>query len=154
MPKAHPKNDFSDRQVLMVLLSAVVIFGYIGRLFYLQIISDEYTRKAERNAFYYRIQYPARGAIFDRNDKLVVYNEPVYDIMVTMHDLSQFDTIAFCNLLGVNKTFFDARLAAVTFPASDLGHPATALHSLFAPEVPFHSLSPLRFYLCNPLRRV
>lgn len=114
MPKAHPKNDFGDRQVLMVLLSAVVIFGYIGRLFYLQIISDEYTRKAERNAFYYRIQYPARGAIFDRNDKLVVYNEPVYDIMVTMHDLSQFDTIAFCNLLGVNKTFFDARLAAVT----------------------------------------
>ena len=76
MPKALHKSNLKDRPILMLLLATLIIFGYIARLFYLQIVSNEYTDKEKRNAFYYRVQYPASGAIFDRNGKLLVYNEP------------------------------------------------------------------------------
>lgn len=109
MPKALHKSNLKDRPVLMLLLATLIIFGYIARLFYLQIVSNEYTDKAKRNAFYYRVQYPARGAIFDRNGKLVVYNEPAYDIMVTMHDAGDFDTTAFCSLLGIDRDYLRSR---------------------------------------------
>jgi penicillin-binding protein 2 len=55
---------------------------YWVRLFYIQVIDDRYQISATNNAFRYKIQYPGRGLMYDRNEKLLVYNEPIYDLMV------------------------------------------------------------------------
>ena len=57
-----------------VALAIVII--YIIRLFTLQITSDDYKKSADSNAFLKKIEYPARGGIYDRNGKLLVYNNP------------------------------------------------------------------------------
>ena len=56
-------------------------------LFTLQLLSEDFKKNADSNAFLKHILFPARGAIIDRNGKLLVYNQPAYDIMVVMKDL-------------------------------------------------------------------
>ena len=76
-----------------------IVTIYIIRLFTLQIMSDDYKKNADSNAFLKQVEYPSRGAIYDRNGKLMVYNQPSYDIMVVMNEESgRLDTMDFCNL--------------------------------------------------------
>ena len=62
-----------------------IVTIYIIRLFTLQIMSDDYKKNADSNAFLKQVEYPSRGAIYDRNGKLMVYNQPSYDIKVVMN---------------------------------------------------------------------
>ncbi len=81
-----------------------IVTIYIIRLFTLQIMSDDYKKNADSNAFLKQVEYPSRGAIYDRNGKLMVYNQPSYDIMVVMNEESgRLDTMDFCNSLGHYK---------------------------------------------------
>lgn len=41
--------------------------------------------------------------IYDRNGNVVVYNRPAYDIMVIPRDIQPFDTLDFCNTLGITR---------------------------------------------------
>ena len=61
-------------------VAIVIVIIYIMRLFVLQIMTDTYKKNADSNAFLNKIQYPSRGAIYDRNGKLLVFNQPAYDI--------------------------------------------------------------------------
>ena len=80
----------------------------------LQITSDDYKKSADSNAFLKKIEYPSRGNISDRNGKLMVYNQPSYDIMVVMNEArGRLDTLEFCNALGITKDEFDKRMAAM-----------------------------------------
>jgi penicillin-binding protein 2 len=54
----------------------------------------------------YEKQYPARGNIYDRNGKLLVYNEALYDLMVIPGQVKNIDTAAFCELLGIDSSDF------------------------------------------------
>ncbi|MBQ0740091.1 penicillin-binding protein 2, partial [Aquimarina celericrescens] len=47
--------------------------------------------------------YPQRGAIYDRNGKLLVTNQPSYDVMVIPRELKPFDTLEFCSILNISK---------------------------------------------------
>jgi len=47
--------------------------------------------------------YPQRGAIYDRNGKLLVTNQPSYDVMVIPRELKPFDTLEFCSILKITK---------------------------------------------------
>ena len=88
-----------------------IVTIYIIRLFTLQIMSDDYKKNADSNAFLKQVEYPSRGAIYDRNGKLMVYNQPSYDIMVVMNEESgRLDTMDFCNSLGITKEFFIKRM--------------------------------------------
>jgi penicillin-binding protein 2 len=51
-------------------------------------------------------QYPKRGYIYDRNNKLLVANQPTYDIMVVPREVEPLDTLLFCNLLKIDKATF------------------------------------------------
>lgn len=79
------------------------------RLFYIQVVSDEYILSAENNVIRRLPIYPARGVILDRNENILVQNEPVYDLMVIPREVKPFDTIEFCNLIGIDKKGFDRR---------------------------------------------
>lgn len=89
-----------------VLLPTVIIIGSIFlvlRLFYLQIINDTFKLKSENNAIKIQYDYPERGYIYDRHGKLLVANQPSYDIMVIPRDLKNIDTTEFCHLLNITK---------------------------------------------------
>lgn len=71
---------FEKRKYVLGAVVILVVLLYIVRLFGLQILSDKYKRYADSNAFLNKIQYPSRGAIYDRNGKLLVFNQPAYDV--------------------------------------------------------------------------
>lgn len=97
-----------------VLLPSIIIIASILlliRLFYLQVINDSFKLKSENNAIKIKYDYPERGYIYDRNGKLLVANQPSYDIMVIPRELKNIDTLEFCQLLNITKEDFLTRIA-------------------------------------------
>ncbi len=92
-----------------LLLFIVLITGLIfaTRLFYLQVYDTSAQISSENNAIKVKFDYPQRGFIFDRNGKLLVSNQPSYDVMVIPKNVKPLDTIEFCNLLKITKEDFD-----------------------------------------------
>ena len=82
----------------------LIVAIYVFRLFSLQVGDDKYKENAESNAFLRRVIYPARGLIYDRNERLVVFNQPAYDVMLIPKDVGEFDTLALCKVLNIDKT--------------------------------------------------
>ena len=93
-----------------MVAAVVVIIGivYIAQLFNLQILSPQYRDYADSNAFLRRTLYPARGAIYDRNGELLVYNRPTYDVMMVVREMNRFDTLDFCKTLNIDLHRFHA----------------------------------------------
>ncbi|UCG29030.1 MAG: penicillin-binding protein 2 [Bacteroidales bacterium] len=79
----------------------LVFLLYVVRLFSLQVIDKSYRLTASTNVLRYVTQYPARGLIYDRAGNLLVYNEAAYDLMVNPAQMSDFDTLDFCSILGL-----------------------------------------------------
>jgi penicillin-binding protein 2 len=96
-------NNFSNRKYIIGGIFILLVLIFIVRLFNLQIIDDTYKLSAENNSQRQVTQYPARGLIYDRNGKLLVYNQAAYDLMLIPRQLSAFDTVDFCRLLGIEK---------------------------------------------------
>ena len=84
-------------------VAIVIVIIYIMRLFVLQIMTDTYKKNADSNAFLNKIQYPSRGAIYDRNGKLLVFNQPAYDITFVPREVTELDTLDFCRTLNITK---------------------------------------------------
>lgn len=106
--------DYTNRRYVIGGAAIIIVIVYIIRLFTLQIMSDDYRKSADSNAFLKQTEYPARGAIFDRNGKLLVYNQPSYDIMVVMNEAREhLDTLELCEALGITRDFFDKRMADI-----------------------------------------
>ena len=92
-------------------VAAAIVLIYIVRLFTLQLLSDDYKKNADSNAFLKKIEYPSRGVITDRHGKLMVYNQPAYDIMVVMNEAKdRIDTLELCEALGITKDDFINRM--------------------------------------------
>ena len=123
------KNQYGERMYLVGGLVVLVAIVLIIRLFYLQIIDTSYRLSAEHNSRREVIQYPVRGLIYDRNMELIVSNQAAYDIMITPFQLIKFDTLLFCNMLGITKDFLDSGIKK----ASDYSRYAS---SVFMKQVP------------------
>ncbi|WP_108803494.1 penicillin-binding protein 2 [Aquimarina sp. Aq107] len=85
----------------LIIISTGVVFT--ARLFYLQIYNTSFAALSEDNAIKVLYDYPQRGAIYDRNGKLLVTNQPSYDVMVIPRELRPFDTLEFCSILKITK---------------------------------------------------
>lgn len=103
-------NSFFQRKYIIQGIILIVALTLIARLFYLQIIDDSYLLSANNNVLRKVIEYPARGIILDRNGKILVQNEPVYDLMVIPKEAKNIDTLLLCNLLGIDKEGFEKRM--------------------------------------------
>ena len=104
-------NNFSNRIYVIGGIFVLVVLIFIIKLFNLQIVDDSYKLSAENNSQRQVTQYPARGLIYDRNGKLLVYNQAVYDVMIIPKQVKVFDTLDFCSLLGIEKLDAIKRLA-------------------------------------------
>lgn len=98
------------RKILLPVIIIAATLIIVARLFYLQILDDSYIKKSDNNAIKIKYDYPERGYIYDRNGKLMVANQPSYDIMVTPKEMKELDTLELCSLLGVTKEYFIHRL--------------------------------------------
>ncbi len=104
------KDTFQERKHVIRFVFALGALVLLGRSFHLQMLDTEYISKAERFGRYYTTIYPSRGLIFDRNGKLLVQNDPMYDITATYNDVRDIDTTKLCDLLGINKIIFEKNL--------------------------------------------
>lgn len=100
-------DNLFNRKYIVQGLFIVVALILIGQLFYIQVASDRYFLSANSNVLRKKYTFPARGVILDRNNKVLVQNEPVYDLMITPNLVKPFDTAALCRIIGIDiKGFY------------------------------------------------
>ena len=103
-------KSYSNRKYIIISIFIIVGVIFLVRLFLLQVLDNEYKLSAQNNVLRYVTQYPARGLIYDRNGKLLVYNEVAYDLLVIPKQVKNIDTTELCKLLKINKDQFITRL--------------------------------------------
>ncbi len=123
------KDPYIYRKYILGSMAVIASLLLLVRLFYIQVVDDSYRSSADSNVLRYVTQYPARGVVYDRNGKLVVYNQAAYDIMVIPGQTSAIDTTEFCDLTGISPDSFRERIAAAR------------KYSLYAPSVFLRQIS-------------
>jgi penicillin-binding protein 2 len=76
----------------------------------LQVTDPTYKLKARNNVVKKKTEYPSRGLMYDRNGKVIVYNDPVYNILVQYNKVGAIDTAVFCDLLDISRDDFMSRM--------------------------------------------
>lgn len=104
-------DKFEGRKFVVFGIMVLIASIFVGRLFYIQVIDDTYKRSAQNQALVKTTLYPSRGVIYDRNGKVMVYNQASYDLMVIPKQVSpNIDTLKFCNLLAISLEDFEAKM--------------------------------------------
>ncbi len=123
-----------NRKFVIGGIAVVIVLIYILRLFSLQVLTDTYKRNADSNALLRRTIYPSRGAMYDRNGQLLVYNEPSYDITIVERKIENLDTASLCETLSITKEYFLERLAAIRNRKVNPGY-SRFTHQLFMSQL-------------------
>ena len=132
------------RRFVIAGVATFIVIVYIIRLFTLQLMSDDYKKNADSNAFLKKIAYPSRGVIKDRHGKLLVYNQPSYDIMVVMNEArNHLDTLEFCEALGITREEFDERMEAIKDRSKNPGY-SRFTEQMFMSQLSDHDFSVLQ----------
>ncbi len=95
-------KHYDNRKFVVGGLFGTILIIFLIRLFSIQVIDDSYKTSSENNVLRKEIDYPSRGLVYDRNDKLIVYNEAAYDLMITPNQLKEIDTNLLCTILNVD----------------------------------------------------
>lgn len=103
-------NKFTHRKTIISGLVICVCAIYTLQLFNLQVIDESYKLSAINNSQRIETQYPARGLIYDRNQKLLVYNQAAYDLMITPRQVKVFDTTELISVLGISKEMLEKNI--------------------------------------------
>ncbi|GMQ26498.1 penicillin-binding protein 2 [Algoriphagus sp. oki45] len=103
-------ND--QRPVIILIFIFLVSLVLLVRLFSIQVLDDSFLKKAERNAIQRIVDHPYRGLVYDRNGELLVYNNPIFDLMVVPKELKIQDTLQFCKLFEISKEDLTTALTA------------------------------------------
>lgn len=98
------------RKILLFIIVITTGLLFIARVFYLQIMDTTFAGRSENNAVKVVYDYPQRGFIYDRNGKLLVSNQPSYDVMVIPRNVKPFDTTEFCSILNITPENLVKRL--------------------------------------------
>ncbi len=93
--------NLAKRQYVIGGFIVIIAIIYVIRLFNLQVMEAKYKDFADSNAFLRKAVYPSRGIIYDRDGRLVVYNQPAYDVMIIPRDIKDFDTLDFCQAVNI-----------------------------------------------------
>jgi len=107
---SNVNSHLADRKYFIGGFFILVVLIYIVRLFYIQLIDESYKIGADNNAVRKQTEYAVRGYIFDRNGKLLVYNEPSYDLMIVPRETKGCDTLGLCAILEITKEEYLKRI--------------------------------------------
>ncbi len=104
-------DTYQNRQYTIRLIFVVAMLLLLLKALHLQLFDRTYKSRADATAIDKYTQYPSRGLIFDRNKKLLVNNNPVYDLLVTYNQVDpEMNVQKFCNLLGIDTLSFRRKL--------------------------------------------
>jgi penicillin-binding protein 2 len=90
-------------QAVFILIGII----FLVKLFFIQVVDDRYGKLAGINAILPVPQYPIRGTIYDRNNKLIVYNNPEFDLMIIGKDVKRLDSARFCQVFAITQDHLD-----------------------------------------------
>ena len=94
------------RKLVLPVLIGLVAVLIAARLYYLQVIDETLKLKSDNIAIKRVYEYPERGYIYDRNGKLLVSNQPSFDILIVPNELKNLDTLELCRTLNISKEYF------------------------------------------------
>lgn len=104
-------NNFDNRRYVLLLIFISVAVIFIVRLFYMQIITDKWYKRAIEISEYKIYTYPPRGIIYDRYGNKLVENTTYYDLMVKASEVDpEMNEKDFCKILGISEAEFSKRL--------------------------------------------
>ncbi len=86
-------------QIIFVLIGLI----FLIKLFSIQVLDKKYKDLANSNAILPQVEYPARGLIYDRNGKLIAFNNPEFDVEVIQQDVKNFDSTRFCEVFEISR---------------------------------------------------
>ncbi len=112
------RKDYNLEKRKYLIFGFVLIIGiiYLVRLFSLQVLNSSYKDSADSNAYLRKAVYPSRGIMYDRDGRLVVFNQQAYDVMMIPKDVKDFDTLDFCRTLAISREELDRRFAEMRDP--------------------------------------
>jgi len=106
--------NFESRKYVLIAAVLFIAVVFVLRLFWIQVVDSSWKATAANMAERKVTVYPSRGLIYDRHERLLVANTPVYDLMVVPKEVKAFDTAAFCRLIAVPLNEFRERLVEAT----------------------------------------
>lgn len=104
------KDVYIGRKYIIMALIILASLSLVIKLFRIQIVEKTYRLSAESNVLRHVTQYPARGLIYDRNGKLLVFNQAAYDLMVVPAQVLEHDTAALCSIIGITRESYKERM--------------------------------------------
>ncbi len=105
--------NFDARKYVIIVFIITVGLIYIVRLFFMQVIDDSWTLRAQEIAEKRKQIVPPRGAIFDRKGVKVVSNRTYYNLMFIEDEIKHLDTAAFAKVLGWSRDSVAIRFKAI-----------------------------------------
>ncbi len=104
-------NDLRRYIIQVAILIVLLIYGF--QLLWLQVISDDFQHQAQDTSTRTNILYPPRGLMYDREGRLIVENNPVFDIEIIAREfkLEPNDTTRLCQLLRISLEEFRDKIA-------------------------------------------
>ena len=121
-----------ENKILAGLVVAALIL--IGKLFVIQIVDSSYKIDASNNSMVYSTIYPTRGIIYDRNGRILVGNKVAYDILVTPKEVTEFDTLALSEALGVTPGFIKEKMDGYYRNRRRIGYQSVVMLKQLPPE--------------------
>ena len=98
------------RKYFLIGVTLITSLVFVFKLISLQLINSSYKLLSDNNAVVEKLIFPERGYIYDRNQKLMVSNQPVYDLMLIPENLKVFDTLELCQMIGIEKNELEVKL--------------------------------------------
>ncbi|MBQ7532157.1 MAG: penicillin-binding protein 2 [Bacteroidales bacterium] len=104
------KINYSQRKYVIGSIFILVSVILLIKLFIIQIVDDSYKRSSDNTTLRYITQYPSRGKVYDRDGRLLIYNDAVYDLMIIPSQAKNIDTASFCKLLNISNNTYNTCL--------------------------------------------
>lgn len=100
--------------IKIIAVLSIIALIFVARLSYLQLFTDRYALNAANTSIKIHYDIPQRGVIFDRNGKILVGNQPAYEISYTEVLMRpDFDTLDFCSLMKISKADFITKIKSI-----------------------------------------
>ncbi|WP_194972755.1 penicillin-binding protein 2 [Aquiflexum lacus] len=109
-------ND--QRQITIIIAVILVGIVLLTKLFLIQVADDSFLKRAERNAIQRVVDHPYRGLVYDRKGKILVYNNPIFDLMIIPREFQVGDTTRFCEIFQIEKEYLEETYAAARMYSS------------------------------------
>ena len=127
--------NLESRKYILAGVVIAVLAIYVARLFSIQLGNEDYQTIAESNTYYRKTVYPARGHMYDRNGKLVVYNQPSYDVTFIPRETKDVNVEELCDALNMTTEEYKERMKKVKNTRLNPGY-STYTEQVFLTQLP------------------